>query len=193
MAGSQKVTGSSPVGSIASISRGDVENQLSTYAPQARFGSARFAGVDPASALCDRHDNCATAPSVSARATRLGVTKMRHTWRWRVIFPGRHEERRAHVQTDDHSRSRRGWGRLMSPISRGFRGRRSDEAEAGRVPPGQYVTQDFPVLSAGPTPHHADRVVELRRSAARSTSRSRGRGRSSRRCRTSASRSTSTA
>ena len=41
----------------------------------------------------------------------------------------------------------------MSPISRGFRGRRSDDAEAGRVPPGQYVTQDFPVLSAGPTPH----------------------------------------
>jgi DMSO/TMAO reductase YedYZ molybdopterin-dependent catalytic subunit len=25
--------------------------------------------------------------------------------------------------------------------------------QAGRVPPGQYVTQDFPVLSAGPTPH----------------------------------------
>ena len=41
----------------------------------------------------------------------------------------------------------------MSPISRGFH-RRHDEAEpAGRVPPGQYVTHDFPVLSAGPTPH----------------------------------------
>ena len=26
---------------------------------------------------------------------------------------------------------------------------------AGRVPPGQYVTEDFPVLSAGPTPHTA--------------------------------------
>jgi DMSO/TMAO reductase YedYZ molybdopterin-dependent catalytic subunit len=25
--------------------------------------------------------------------------------------------------------------------------------ESGRVPPGQYVTDDFPVLSAGPTPH----------------------------------------
>src|SRR3954452_22083097 len=33
-----------------------------------------------------------------------------------------------------------------------FRGRRV-EAEAGRVPPGQYVTAGFPVLSAGPTPH----------------------------------------
>jgi DMSO/TMAO reductase YedYZ molybdopterin-dependent catalytic subunit len=39
------------------------------------------------------------------------------------------------------------------PISRGFRGRRRLDADAGRVPPGQYVTDDFPVLSAGPTPH----------------------------------------
>jgi DMSO/TMAO reductase YedYZ molybdopterin-dependent catalytic subunit len=38
-------------------------------------------------------------------------------------------------------------------ITRGFRGRRRDTAESGRVPPGQYVTDDFPVLSAGPTPH----------------------------------------
>ena len=42
----------------------------------------------------------------------------------------------------------------MPPVSRGFRGRRSDVADAGRVPPGQYVTPDFPVLSAGPTPHN---------------------------------------
>ncbi len=41
----------------------------------------------------------------------------------------------------------------MSFISRGFTGRRRDPALAGRVPPGQYVTDDFPVLSAGPTPH----------------------------------------
>src|SRR5262245_55740481 len=40
----------------------------------------------------------------------------------------------------------------MSPIiSRGFR-RRRDDAPSDRVPPGQYVTDDFPVLSAGPTP-----------------------------------------
>ena len=38
-------------------------------------------------------------------------------------------------------------------ISRGFRGRRQVHADPGRVPPGQYVTSDFPVLSAGPTPH----------------------------------------
>lgn len=41
----------------------------------------------------------------------------------------------------------------MPPVSRGFRGRRSEHVEAGRVPPGQYITRDFPVLSAGPTPH----------------------------------------
>jgi DMSO/TMAO reductase YedYZ molybdopterin-dependent catalytic subunit len=40
----------------------------------------------------------------------------------------------------------------MSPISRGFLGRRP-QADATRVPPGQYLTRDFPVLSAGPTPH----------------------------------------
>ena len=41
----------------------------------------------------------------------------------------------------------------MPPISRGFRGRRNEDVETARVPPGQYVTSDFPVLSAGPTPH----------------------------------------
>ena len=38
-------------------------------------------------------------------------------------------------------------------ISRGFRGRRRADADPSRVPPGQYVTRDFPVLSAGPTSH----------------------------------------
>jgi DMSO/TMAO reductase YedYZ molybdopterin-dependent catalytic subunit len=38
-------------------------------------------------------------------------------------------------------------------FTRGFRGRRPDVVDAARVPPGQYVTRDFPVLSAGPTPH----------------------------------------
>src|SRR5437879_12964884 len=41
----------------------------------------------------------------------------------------------------------------MPIISRGFKGRRRDDAPRDRVPPGQYVTDDFPVLSAGPTPH----------------------------------------
>jgi DMSO/TMAO reductase YedYZ molybdopterin-dependent catalytic subunit len=39
----------------------------------------------------------------------------------------------------------------MAIISRGFSGRRST-ADA-KLPPGQYLTTDFPVLSAGPTPH----------------------------------------
>jgi DMSO/TMAO reductase YedYZ molybdopterin-dependent catalytic subunit len=38
------------------------------------------------------------------------------------------------------------------PVSRDFRGRRRREAEPDRLPPGQYLTDDFPVLSAGPTP-----------------------------------------
>ena len=37
-------------------------------------------------------------------------------------------------------------------VSRGFRGRRQESDVAGRIPPGQYLTRDFPVLSAGPTP-----------------------------------------
>jgi DMSO/TMAO reductase YedYZ molybdopterin-dependent catalytic subunit len=41
----------------------------------------------------------------------------------------------------------------MSFVSRGFKGRRRDDGDSERVPPGQYVTDDFPVLSAGPTPH----------------------------------------
>ncbi|WP_043497516.1 sulfite oxidase-like oxidoreductase [Georgenia sp. SUBG003] len=41
----------------------------------------------------------------------------------------------------------------MSFVSRGFTGRRRT-AEPGRLPPGQHdVGEDFPVLSAGPTPH----------------------------------------
>ena len=37
-------------------------------------------------------------------------------------------------------------------ISRGFVGKRRESDVANRVPPGQYLTRDFPVLSAGPTP-----------------------------------------
>src|SRR3954468_16400166 len=43
----------------------------------------------------------------------------------------------------------------MPPVSRGFRGRRRREIDPARVPPGQYVVDDFPVLSAGPTPRTA--------------------------------------
>jgi DMSO/TMAO reductase YedYZ molybdopterin-dependent catalytic subunit len=41
----------------------------------------------------------------------------------------------------------------MAFISRGFKGRRRDTGADSRVPPGQYLVQGFPVLSAGPTPH----------------------------------------
>ncbi len=40
-------------------------------------------------------------------------------------------------------------------VTRGFVGRRRAEGSGdltSRIPPGQYITRDFPVLSAGPTP-----------------------------------------
>jgi DMSO/TMAO reductase YedYZ molybdopterin-dependent catalytic subunit len=40
----------------------------------------------------------------------------------------------------------------MGIISRGFSGRRRTSPD---LPPGQYLTEDFPVLSAGPTPRVA--------------------------------------
>jgi DMSO/TMAO reductase YedYZ molybdopterin-dependent catalytic subunit len=40
----------------------------------------------------------------------------------------------------------------MSFISRGFRGRPREGAASERLPPGQYLEREFPVLSAGPTP-----------------------------------------
>lgn len=38
----------------------------------------------------------------------------------------------------------------MAIVTPGFRGRRRDRSD--RLPPGQYLADDFPVLSAGPTP-----------------------------------------
>src|SRR5262245_59338324 len=38
----------------------------------------------------------------------------------------------------------------MGIVSPGFHGRRRDAGV--KLPPGQYLTEDFPVLSAGPTP-----------------------------------------
>jgi DMSO/TMAO reductase YedYZ molybdopterin-dependent catalytic subunit len=37
-------------------------------------------------------------------------------------------------------------------VNRGFQGRRRQPG-AGLIPPGQYLVDDFPVLSAGPTPY----------------------------------------
>jgi DMSO/TMAO reductase YedYZ molybdopterin-dependent catalytic subunit len=50
---------------------------------------------------------------------------------------------------------------MTPPISRGFRGRRQPEGTAARLPPGQYETRDFPVLSAGPTPRTPLSVWDL--------------------------------
>jgi DMSO/TMAO reductase YedYZ molybdopterin-dependent catalytic subunit len=40
----------------------------------------------------------------------------------------------------------------MSPIARGFFGRRRDAELGDRLPPGQYTERGFPVLTVGPTP-----------------------------------------
>jgi DMSO/TMAO reductase YedYZ molybdopterin-dependent catalytic subunit len=38
-------------------------------------------------------------------------------------------------------------------VSRGFFGKRRGDVDPSRLPPGQYLVDDWPVLSAGPTPH----------------------------------------
>src|SRR4051794_27048181 len=43
----------------------------------------------------------------------------------------------------------------MAIVSRGFRGRPRRDVDPARIPPGQYVVDDFPVLSAGATPRTA--------------------------------------
>lgn len=50
---------------------------------------------------------------------------------------------------------------MSSFVSRGFRGRRSEPEAEGRLPPGQYLTRDFPVLSAGPTPRTSTDTWDL--------------------------------
>src|SRR3954471_14101522 len=40
----------------------------------------------------------------------------------------------------------------MGVVNRGFQGRQRQPG-AGLIPPGQYLVDDFPVLTAGPTPY----------------------------------------
>ncbi|SFK28059.1 sulfite oxidase-like oxidoreductase [Amycolatopsis sacchari] len=47
----------------------------------------------------------------------------------------------------------------MGIVSPGFRGRRRDESV--ELPPGQYLTEDFPVLSIGPTPRVSTETWEF--------------------------------
>ena len=51
----------------------------------------------------------------------------------------------------------------MSPVSRGFRRRRTLDPEvARRLPPGQHIVDDLPVLTVGPTPRGAREHWTLR-------------------------------
>ena len=79
-----------------------------------------------------RHRRAAGAGAGRGRLRRVGVG----------AAPGGGRDRRL----DTSARIGR-----MPPISRGFHGRRP-AVDPARVPPGQYVVEDFPVLSAGPTP-----------------------------------------
>jgi DMSO/TMAO reductase YedYZ molybdopterin-dependent catalytic subunit len=56
---------------------------------------------------------------------------------------------------DCHAGSSRIVARMarVANVSRGFRRRRVEERVDSRLPPGQYLVEDFPVLSAGPTPY----------------------------------------
>jgi hypothetical protein len=64
-------------------------------------------------------------------------------------------------------------------FSRGFRGRRRQPEQEVHLPPGQYLVEGFPVLSAGPEPLV---MSGISRSSGRSTSPRGGRGRSSGSC-----------
>ena len=65
--------------------------------------------------------------------------------------------------------------KAMRLTSRGFHHRRRTHADAARVAPGQQVVNDFPVLSAGPTPSVPLRAMDLHRQRAVNQSRSRTR------------------
>jgi DMSO/TMAO reductase YedYZ molybdopterin-dependent catalytic subunit len=49
----------------------------------------------------------------------------------------------------------------MPLINRGFRRRQAEPSSGARLPPGQHLVGDFPVLSAGPTPRIALEDWEL--------------------------------
>ena len=49
----------------------------------------------------------------------------------------------------------------MPLINRGFRRRQAEPPPGARLPPGQHLVGDFPVLSAGPTPRIAPEDWEL--------------------------------
>jgi DMSO/TMAO reductase YedYZ molybdopterin-dependent catalytic subunit len=64
----------------------------------------------------------------------------------------RRRRRRGEIAAQEQLENQRHIVMDETPISRGFRSRRNQQTAKDRLPPGQYVTTDFPVLSAGPTP-----------------------------------------
>ena len=70
----------------------------------------------------------------------------------------------------------------MSPIARGFFGKRRDAESATGCRPGSTSCASFPVLTAGPTPRTPLDQWTFAHRAARSSRRAAGPGRSSGRC-----------
>jgi DMSO/TMAO reductase YedYZ molybdopterin-dependent catalytic subunit len=77
-----------------------------------------------------------------------------------VAFPGERRSKDETRQIDGISQEPK-YGHRIEEVqnmgegffSRGFLGRRrTEEGDSSRVPPGQYLIDGFPVLSAGPTP-----------------------------------------
>ena len=65
-----------------------------------------------------------------------------------AVGPGPDHEHHGRTDSTPSERGERRWASCREGSAGGV-GRRGP---AGRVPPGQYLTDDFPVLSAGPTP-----------------------------------------
>src|SRR5690606_39279355 len=78
------------------------------------------------------------ASNVSRSPGRRGCVVMRPTLRW------------SHHRAGARAGTVRREGAAMSFATRGFAGRRRERDD--RLPPGQTLVQDWPVLSAGPTP-----------------------------------------
>src|SRR5688500_13355898 len=89
--------------------------------------------------------HCGVTTAVADRSKRLD------TVRWTPYCITRAEAARGRFDTEFKALAEKVMAEPF--ISRGFRGRRKPGSIADRLPPGQYETGDFPVLSAGPTPH----------------------------------------
>ena len=137
---------------------GDTVNiaaRLVAWRARANCSSAASPGIGPASA---RHPRSVRSRSRDGRATSRSCRP------WQSVRKPLREAAYAIRRPDGRCRHLRKasyaiWEADVTErfVTRGFVGRRGEQASgpndgASRTPPGQYLTTDFPVLSAGPTP-----------------------------------------